>query len=107
LRVHDDLRRIRPRCFMPSDAVTDRPALDALAYRSDATRAPGADDLRVLHRGHARTTRRVDEVHARGLAVDELLAGPGNGGLHLTELEDLGSTGLHRTHCLGHDASCI
>src|SRR5699024_10986954 len=107
IRVHGDLRRVRPRRLMPSDTVADGEALHALARLGDATRALGPDDMRVLHRVHARTTIRVDEVHARGLDVDEHLTGPGNRALHRTELEDLGSTGFHRTNCLGHDASCI
>src|SRR5699024_4896629 len=99
--------RIRPRSLMPGDTITDGEALDALADLGDAAGALGTDDMRELHRVHARTAIRVDEVHARRLDIDEHLTGSGNRGGHLTELEDLGSTGFHRTNCLGHDASCI
>src|SRR5699024_12473280 len=98
---------IRARCLVPGDTVTDGPALTTLAHLGDATGALGADDMRVLHRIHARTAIRVDEVHARGLDVDENLTGARLWGLDLTEIEDPGSTGFHRTNCLGHDASCI
>src|SRR5699024_9758646 len=107
VRLHDDLRRVRPWCLMPGDTVSDLPALDALAHLGDAACALGSDDMRVVHRIHARTTVRIDEIHARSLNVDEHLAGAGLRSLDLTELKDLRSTSLHRTHCLGHHASCI
>src|SRR5699024_297568 len=89
VRIHDDLRRIRPRPLMPCDTVADGPALDTFADGSDAARALRANDVRKLHRIHTGTAIRIDEVHARGLDVDEHLTGPGDWGLHLTELEDL------------------
>src|SRR5699024_7790857 len=107
VRVHDDLRRVRSRGLMPGDTVPDLPGLDALAYLGDVSRALDADNVRVLHRVHTRTTVRVDEIHARGLDVDEHLTRARLRSLDLTELEDLRSTGFHRTNCLGHDASCI
>src|SRR5699024_1638450 len=91
VRIHDHLSRVRPRRLMPSNTITGREALHTFADLGDATGALGADDMRVLHRVHTRTTIRVDEVHARGLDIDEHLTGPGDRGLHLTELEDLGS----------------
>src|SRR5699024_2316634 len=104
---HYDLRRIRTPAFAPRHSVTDLPALNALAHLGDIPRALDADDVRVIHRIHTRTTVRVDEIHARSLDVDEHLAGAGLRSLDLTELKDFRSTGLHRTNCLGHDASCI
>src|SRR5699024_6803400 len=48
VRVHDNLRRIRPRALMPSDTVTDLPALNALAHLGDRPRALNSDDMRIL-----------------------------------------------------------
>src|SRR5699024_12801615 len=103
----DTSRRHRTLAVVPANSVTDSPALNALARLGNITRALHADDMRVIHRIHTRTTVRVDEIHARSLDVDEHLAGAGLRSLDLTELKDFRSTGLHRTNCLGHDASCI
>ena len=53
--------------------------VDSLAHLGNVSGAFDADDMRVLHRMHTRTTVRVDEVHARSLDVDErpTRAGPG------------------------------
>src|SRR5699024_4422553 len=99
VRVHDNLRRIRPRALMPSDTVTDLPALNALAHLGDRPRALNSDDMRILHPIHTRTTVRIDEIHTRSLNVDEHLTGARLRSLDLTELKDLRSTSLHGTNC--------
>ena len=79
-------------CSFPT-TVTDGPALNALAHLGDTTRALGPSDVRVLHRIHARTTIRIDEVHARRLDIDEHLTGTRLRGRNLTELEHLKRAG--------------
>ena len=102
LNIHDHLGRLRTRALAPGDTVADQPAVNALG---DVSRALDADDMRLLHRMHTRTTARVAEIHARNL--DELHARPRLRNLDLAELEGQRPTILHSTNCPEEDAARV
>ena len=87
---------------MPSDTVTDLPALNAFARLGDASRALDADNMRILDRVHSRTTVRVDEIHARSLDVDGHLPWARLRSLDVTELKDFRCICMQLTNCLAY-----